>query len=85
VPADGIMTCRLVAPGAMSPVSTVPSFRRTRCTTESVFLNTTIAPPADAGFGENEFEPFSPVIVIVIAVGDGGVLGAVGTVGVDES
>jgi hypothetical protein len=48
-----MVTARLVAPGAMSPVSTLPSFRTMRCVVLSLFLNTTCCPPKDAGFGEN--------------------------------
>jgi hypothetical protein len=63
----GIRIAWLVAPGARSPVSSEPSFNRTRCTTASAFLNTTICPPTDAGFGENDWAPFWLRIVMVIA------------------
>src|SRR6185436_10551331 len=59
---------RLVAPGAMSPVSSEPSLSTTRCVTESLFLNTTVRPPRAAGFGENACVPFCPLIAIVVAV-----------------
>src|SRR5690606_6938631 len=60
----------------MSPVSIDRSFSRTRCTTESVFLNTTVWPATSAGFGENDWAPRSPTMLIVTGpagVGDEGV------------
>jgi hypothetical protein len=75
VPPLGISSGWLVAPGAMSPVSSAPSFNLTRCTTVSLFLNVTIIPPKLAGFGENDRAPLLPVIEmatgVVVAVGDG--------------
>jgi hypothetical protein len=67
VPLLGISTARLVAPGAMSPVSIEPSFSATRCVTLSLFLKTTDWPPKFAGFGSNDRVPFCPMIVIVAA------------------
>jgi hypothetical protein len=64
VPADGIRSGWLVAPGGMSPVSSEPSFSRTRCTALSAFLNATIWPPTLAGFGENDREPLFAVMVM---------------------
>jgi hypothetical protein len=75
VPFAGITTERLVAPGAMSPVSTLPSFNTTRCVTESPFLKTTVWPPKLAGFGEKACVPFEPMIVIVVAAAGEGELG----------
>src|SRR5581483_2226373 len=77
-----MVTVRLVAPGAMSPVSTVPSFRTTRCVTRSLFLNTTDCPPTAAGLGENDWLPFWPTMVIV-ATFDGGA-DDVGVAGFDD-
>jgi hypothetical protein len=80
VPLVGIVTARLVAPGAMSPVSTLPSFRTTWCVTVSLFLNTTCCPPKAAGLGVNACAPFWPTIVIVgvavdvVLAGDGAVV-----------
>lgn len=51
----------------MIPVSTVPSLRTTRWGIESLFLKTTIWPPALAGFGENDCEPLRDVMLIVRA------------------
>jgi hypothetical protein len=70
VPASGILTAGLVAPGAISPVSTERSFSRTRWTTLSLLRKTTIRPAADAGFGENDWAPRSPTIVIVTVPDD---------------
>jgi hypothetical protein len=75
VPAAGIATDRLVAPGAISPVSTEPSFKTTRCMTESLFLNTTVWPPSAAGLGENAWAPFCPTIEMVAAEGPEGAAG----------
>ena len=58
MPDDGICSWAEVAPGAMLPVSIDPSLRNTRCATESLFLNTIVCPPNDAGFGENACVPF---------------------------
>src|SRR5262245_59669515 len=49
----------------MTPQSTVRSFRRTRCATESLLRKMTIRPAAIAGFGENDVLPRSPTMVIV--------------------
>jgi hypothetical protein len=66
----------LVAPGARSPVSSEPSFSRTRWTTVSLFLKVTIIPPKAAGFGVNERAPLLLVIEMVagpVAPGEGAV------------
>jgi hypothetical protein len=74
VPAAGIVTVRLVALGAMSPVSTLPSLNTMRWVTLWLFLNTTCWPPKDAGLGENACVPLWPLIVIVGPfVGEGAV------------
>ncbi|HXH24669.1 MAG TPA: hypothetical protein VNI78_05430 [Vicinamibacterales bacterium] len=67
MPLAGIVTGRLVAPGAMSPVSMLPSFNRTRWTIVSAFRNTTVRPPASAGFGANDRAPSRRVMVMVTA------------------
>src|SRR5437667_12483731 len=72
-----MITARLVAPGAMSPVSTLPSFRTMWCATVSLFFNTTCCPPKLAGLGVNACFPFWPTIVIVdadAAAADGAVV-----------
>src|SRR5687768_15811439 len=67
-----MVTARLVAPGAMSPVSTLPSFRMTRCTTVSLFLKTTCWPAKVAGFGLNAWVPFWLAMTMVgVPVDDG--------------
>jgi hypothetical protein len=68
-----MVTARLVLPGAMSPVSTLPSFRTTRCATVSLFLNTTCWPANAAGFGLNACVPFWLAMMIVGAPVDEGV------------
>jgi hypothetical protein len=48
----------LVAPGAMSPVSSDPLFNATRCLTLSMLRQTTIWPAGSvAGFGEKDRAP----------------------------
>src|SRR5438270_5579423 len=61
-----MVTARLVAPGAMSPVSMLPSFRTTRCVTVSLFLKTTDMPPNAAGLGVKACLPLWPTIVMVL-------------------
>src|SRR5438552_3712928 len=72
-----MITARLVAPGAMSPISMLPSFKTMWCVTVSLFLNTTCWPPKFAGLGVNACFPFWPTIVIVdadAAAADGAVV-----------
>src|SRR5215471_5004726 len=72
-----MVTARLVAPGAISPVSTLPSFRTMRWVTRSLFWKTTDWPPNIAGLGANACVPFCPRIVIVGTAGAGEGVGAV--------
>ena|SRR5438552_9445191 len=71
-----MITARLVAPGAMSPISMLPSFKTMWCVTVSLFLNMTCCPPKFAGLGVNACFPFWPTIVIVdaAAAADGAVV-----------
>src|ERR1041385_425113 len=75
----------LNAPGAILPVSRLPSFSTTRCVTVSTLCQTTIWPAGTvAGFGENDCAPFSRTTSMTVAptgalTGGAGV--AVGLVG----
>jgi hypothetical protein len=56
----------LAAPGAMSPVSTDPSFNTTRWVIVSTLCQTTICPAGSvAGFGENDCAPLTATTLIV--------------------
>src|SRR5262245_48336373 len=70
----------LNAPGARFPVSSLPSLSTTRCVVVSMLCHTTVCPVGTvAGFGENDWLPFSRTTLMVIAAAGGGVsLGADG-------
>ena len=78
---------RLDPPGAISPVSSDPSFKTTRCVMLSTFCHTTVCPAGKAaGFGEKDCAPLMATTLIVtiplggVGVGDG--VGAGAGVGV---
>jgi hypothetical protein len=75
----------LVAPGAMFPVSNEPSFAVAVCVMLSALRHATVCPGfTDAGFGEKEFEPFIPVIVMVTSADPDAGGGAGDVTGVGE-
>src|SRR5512136_1991830 len=60
----------LVVPGAMLPVLNDPPSAATLCVMLSAFRHATVGPAVTlAGFGEKDWLPFMPVIVIVTSAG----------------
>src|SRR6188472_1329661 len=65
----------LNAPGARFPVSSLPSLSTTRCVVVSMLCQMTVCPAGTvAGFGENDWLPFSRTTLMVIAPAGAGVL-----------
>ena len=62
--------------GAILPVSREPSFSTTRCVTVSTLCQTTVWPAGtvSAGFGENDWAPFSRTTLMTVAPAGGAVV-----------
>ena len=73
-PAAGIAMAALAAPGAMLPVSNVPSLLTIRWTTESALVHTAVwLEDAVTGFGLNDVLPRCPTMFTCPAAAGGGV------------